>query len=75
MTFDNQEIVSGTHLGQRWVLLVDGAIYFTVTYYKMHSITIGYTTPPQKYWIYTKINAWEDHEVWTLVAKAAKFFD
>ena len=55
MNFDNQGIVSGTFLRQRWVLLLeDGAIYFTETFYKMHCITLGYTTPPQKYWNYTK---------------------
>ena len=76
MTFDNQGIVSETFLRQRWVLLlVDGAIYFTDTYYKMHCITIGCTTPPQKYWNYTKINAWQSHEVWTLVGKAIKLLD
>ena len=80
MNFDNQGIVSGTFLRQRWVLLlVDGAIYFTETFYKWHCITMGYTTtPPQKYWNYTKINAWEDEEVWTWeekVGKATKCFD
>ena len=74
MNFDNQGIVSGTFLRQQWVLfLVDVAIYFTETFYTMHYITMGYTTPPQKYWNYTKLNAWEDHEVWTLVGKATKF--
>ena len=67
MNFDNQGIVSGTFLRQRrLLLLVDGATYFTVTYYKMHFVTTGYTT--------TKINAWEDHEVWTLVGKATNFW-
>ena len=33
-----------------FLLLVDAAIYFTETYYKMHSITMGYTIPPEKYW-------------------------
>ena len=76
MNFDNQGIVSGTFLRQRWVLqFVDGAIYFTETFYKLHCITMGYTTPPQKYWNYTKINAWEDQEVWILVGKATKFLD
>ena len=65
MNLDNQGIVSGTSLGQWWVLLlVDGAIYFTQTFYKWHGITMGYTTtPPQKYWNYTKVNVWEDQEV------------
>ena len=80
MNFDNQGIVSGTFLRQRWVLLlVDGAIYFTETFYKWHCITMGYTTtPPQKYWNYTQINAWEDQEVWTWeekVGKATKYLD
>ena len=76
MNFDNQRIVSGTFLRQRWVLLlVGGAIYFTETFYKWHCITMGYTTSPQKYWNYTRINAWKDQEVWTLVGKAAKCLD
>ena len=80
MDLDNQGTVSGTFIGQRWILLlVDGAIYFTKTFYKWHCITIGYTTtPPQKYWNYTKINAWEDQEVWSWeekVGKATKFLD
>ena len=41
----------------------------------MPCITMGYTTPPQKYWNYTKINVSEGHEVWTLVGKARKFLD
>ena len=73
MNFDNQGIVSGTFLRQRWVLLlVDGAIYFTEAFYKWHCISMGYTTPPQKYWNYTKINAWED-EV-DFVGKGYKIF-
>ena len=64
MNFENLEIVSETFLRQQWVLLlVDGAIYFTETYSKMHWISMGYTTLLQKFWNYTKINAWEDHEV------------
>ena len=48
MNLDNQGIVSGTSLGQRWVLLLeDRAIYFTQTFYKWHGITMGYT-PPSK---------------------------
>ena len=74
--FDNQGIVSGIFMRQRWVLLlVDEVIYFTETFYKMHCITMGYTTPAKKYWNYTKTNAWEDHEVWTLLGKATKFSD
>ena len=38
---------------------------FTQAYCKMHCITVGYTTPAQKYWNYAKINAWEGPEVWT----------
>ena len=46
MNFDNQGIVWGIFLRQRWVLLlVDGAIYFTETYYKIHCITMGCTIP------------------------------
>ena len=76
MNFDNQGIVSGTFLWQRWViLLVDGAIYFTETFYKWHCITMRCTTPPQKYGHYTEINAWEDQEVWILVGKATKVLD
>ena len=46
MNFDNQGIVSGTFLRQMGVLLlVDGTIYFTETCYKMHCITMEYTTP------------------------------
>ena len=46
MNFDNQGIVSETFLWRTWVLLlVDSAIYFTETYYKMHCITMGYTNP------------------------------
>ena len=76
MKFDNHGIVSETFLWQRWVLLlVAGAIYFTETYYKMHSITMGYTAPTQKYWNYTKINAWQGNEVWTLARKATKLLD
>ena len=41
----------------------------------MHFITMRYTTPPQKYWNYTNINAWEDHKVWALVGKVTKFVD
>ena len=64
MNFENLEIVSETFLRQQWVLLlVDGAIYLTETYSKMHWISMGYTTLLQKFWNYTKINAWEDHEV------------
>ena len=65
MNLDNQGIVSGISLEQRWVLLlVDGAIYFIQTFYKWHGITMGYTTTsPQKYWDYRKINVWEDQEV------------
>ena len=52
-----RELVSGLFLRQRWDG-VDGEIYFTETYYKMHCSTMGYTTPPKKkYWNYTKINA------------------
>ena len=40
------------------------SILLRLRYTKMHFIIMGYTTPPQKYWNYTKINAWEDHEVW-----------
>ena len=36
---------------------------------------MGYTTLPQKYWKYTKINAWEDQEVWTLVGQATTLLD
>ena len=76
MNFDNKGIVSETFLRQRWVLLlVDGAIYFTETFYKWHCITMRYTTLPQKYWNYTKINACENQEVWTLVGKTTKFLD
>ena len=57
MSFDNQGIVSGTFLRQRWVLLVIyKAIYFTETYYKMRCITTRYTTHPQKFSNYPKIN-------------------
>ena len=64
MNFENLEIVSETFLRQQWVLLlVDGAIYLTETYSKMHWISMGYTTLLQKFWNYTKINTWEDHEV------------
>ena len=76
MNFDSQGKVLETFLRQRRVILfVDGAIYFTEAFYKMHFITMGYTTLPQKYWNYTEGNAWEDHEVWTLVRKATKFLD
>ena len=76
MNFDNQGIVSGTFLRQWWfLLLVDGTIYLTDTYCKMHFTTMGCTTPPQKYLNYTKINLWQGHEIWTLVAKAIKFLD
>ena len=76
MNFDNQGIVSRTFLRQQWVLLlVDEAAYFTATFYKLHYITMGYTTPPKKYWNYTKINAWEDQEVCILVGKARKILD
>ena len=47
----------------------------TETYYKMHFVAMGHTTPPPKYWSYTKINASEDHEVWTLVGKSTKPLD
>ena len=56
MNFDNRGIVSGTFQGMSSPL-VDGAIYFTETFYKMHCITMEYTIPPQKYWNYTEINA------------------
>ena len=76
MNLDNQGVVSGTFLRQWWVLLfVDGAIYFTESFYTWYFKTMEYTTPPQKYWNYGKINAWEDQEVWTLVGKATKFMD
>ena len=76
MNFDNQGIVSGTFLRQRWVLLlVDGSIYFTETFCKLHFIAIEYTTSPEKYWNFTKLNAWEDQEVWSLVGKATKCLD
>ena len=76
MNLDNQGVVSGTFLRQRWVLfLVDGGIYLTESFYKWYFITMEYTTPPQKYWIYRKINAWDDQEVWTLVGKATEFLD
>ena len=42
-----RELVSGLFLRQRWDG-VDGEIYFTETYYKMHCSTMGYTTPPPK---------------------------
>ena len=41
----------------------------------MHCITMGYTHPPKKYWNYTKINACQGNEVWTLAGKATKFLD
>ena len=48
MNFDNQIIVSGTFLKQRWVLLlVYREVYFTEK---------GYTTPSQKYWNYAEIS-------------------
>ena len=57
MSFDNQGIVSGTFLMQRWVLLVIyRAIYFTETYYKMRFITTRYTTHSQKFSNYPKIS-------------------
>ena len=31
----------------------------------MDRITMGYSTPAQKYWNYAKINAWEGPKVWT----------
>ena len=75
MNLDNQGVVSGTFLRQRWVLfLVDGGIYLTESFYKWYFITMEYTTPPQKYWIYRKINAWDDQEVWTLVGNATEFW-
>ena len=49
MNFDNQGIVSGKSMKQNSVLLlVYRAVNFTEAYYKMHCITIGSVTPPQK---------------------------
>ena len=73
MNFEKQGIVSETFLRQQWVLiLVDGVLYFIETFYKRHCITMGYTALPQNY---TKINALEDQELWSLVGKATKFLD
>ena len=35
---------------------------------------MGYPTAPEKYWNYTKINTWEDHEVWTFGGKCYIIF-
>ena len=72
MNFDNQGIVSGTFLRQRWVLLlVDWSIYFTETFCKFHFIAIEYTTSPEKYWNFTKLKTRLQHRCF--LVKLAEF--